>query len=87
MTQGTQAVKQDERRHLAQDPARLRWRRRAAGLSMGDLAKKSSLAKGTISNLERGTYSAEPATLAKLAAALGCQITDIMPDEPNSGAA
>ena len=85
MAQKRQPVKQ--RQDLAQDPARLLWRRRAAGLSVRDLAEKAQVAVGTVSSLERGMYSAEAATLAKLAAALGCKITDIMPDEPNGSAA
>lgn len=87
MAHRTTAVKRDEARELAQDPSRLRWRRRAAGLSVNELARQARLSSGTVSALENGRASAEPATLTKLAATLGCAITDLMPDEPNGSAA
>lgn len=72
--------KRDE--DLTQAPKRLRWRRNAAGMTLRDLGEKAGVGIATISDLENGYYSAEPATLAALARALDCAIADLMPPEP-----
>lgn len=83
MDRKPRAVKRRKRdEELTQAPKRLRWRRFAAGMSLRDLAGKSGLGIATISDLENGYYSAEPATLAALARGLDCEITDLMPPEP-----
>jgi transcriptional regulator with XRE-family HTH domain len=88
MSQTAQPVKSpDGQRERTQDPKRLRWRRHAAGLTIRQLAAKSGRSVGCISTLERGSRSADVTTLAALADALGCAITDIMIDEPKGSAA
>lgn len=72
-------------RELTQDPRRLRRRRIAAGLTIRELAVRAQVATGSISALENGDQSARVTMLAALASALGCEITDLMPDEPVNG--
>lgn len=74
-------------RELNQDPVRLRRRRVAAGLSQVELADATECSFSYISQLENGKYSASATILARLAKALGCEITDLMPREPNEVAA
>jgi len=87
MAQRTQAVKIAQARTLNQDPRKLRRRRVARGLSVSALSRRADVSMGTISNLERGTQSGQPRILAKLADALGCEVTDLLPDEPKGSAA
>jgi transcriptional regulator with XRE-family HTH domain len=67
-------------RRLSQDPDRLFRRRIVAGLTQQELAWRAGLVKSTVSRLERGFASAEPATLQALAAALVCPVEDLMPE-------
>ena len=57
------------------------WRYRVeAGLSQEELAKKSSVAQGAISMIEKGARTRPyPSTLKKLATALDIQIRDLLP--------
>jgi XRE family transcriptional regulator, fatty acid utilization regulator len=71
-------------RDLTQDRRRLKWRRVAAKLTIRQLSAKSGVSPGAISMLETGRRSAEVGTLAALADALNCDITDIMPAEPGA---
>ena len=82
MTRPAQPVKRPKRdKRLTQDPERLGNRRKLAGLSMHQLAESADLGLATVCDLENGKYSARWPTLAKLAAALDCQITDLIPPE------
>lgn len=56
---------------LRQFAARLKERRRAAGLTQDDLVAKVGLSQGTLSALENGRQSPTRKTVAKLARALG----------------
>ncbi len=57
----------------------LRHRRIAAGMSQADLAIRAGCTSGYVSLMERGLRQAPSAhTLAHLAGALGCKITDLM---------
>lgn len=67
------------RRDLNQDQQRLKRKRIALGLSLTDVRDISGVAISSLSELENGNASARPATLARLAAAYGCEITDLMP--------
>lgn len=66
---------------LSQDPRRLKRRRIAGGLTLRDAAARAGCHWTTIGKLEQGERSADPRTLAALAHAYGCEITDLMPDE------
>jgi transcriptional regulator with XRE-family HTH domain len=65
------------------DGRKLWYRRNAAGLTVTALADAAGCSKGYVSRLENGQRTnPEAGTLAALAKALGCQITDFMPPEP-----
>jgi transcriptional regulator with XRE-family HTH domain len=66
---------------LSQDKHRLRRRRIAAGLTIREASVKAQISIGLISELENGKKSAGVRTLAALAKAYGCEITDLMPPE------
>jgi len=74
---------------LAIDGRKLRWRRRAAGLSVEELATAAGCSKGHISMIENGHRDARTPTLVAIARALGCEISELMPPEPtvNGGTA
>lgn len=82
MSHTTEAVKEPSGdRFLSHSPARLRYRRKAAGLTIGELAEKIGRSRPMVSMYENGQHSPNPGTLAALAAALGCSTTDLMPDQ------
>lgn len=68
-------------RSLTQDRRRLKRRRIAAGLTLREAAALAGCDFSLIGYLERGERSAGPHTLAALAKAYGCEITDLMPPE------
>lgn len=70
-----------------QDPARVRRKRIEAGLTQGALAAKSEISQAYMSMLEKGSASASPPVLSRIARALGCEIPDLMPPEPLAQAA
>ena len=72
---------------LNQDPARVRRLRIRAGLSLTALAEAAGTSKGHLSEIESRSRSASPQMLAKLALALGCEISDLMPAEPRKRSA
>jgi transcriptional regulator with XRE-family HTH domain len=49
-----------------------------AGYSQAELARRSGLSQGHISELERGEKQARPATIKKLALALGVPIPSLL---------
>ena len=63
------------------DKRKLRLKRIRAGLTQPQLAKLANLHPSHISYMERGTRGTSPKTLNVLAGILGCDITDLMPDE------
>lgn len=63
---------------------KLRAIRKARGLSVKELAEISGVKARSIGKYENGEHRVEGAkieTLAKLAIALGCRITDLIDDE------
>ncbi|MEU6952112.1 helix-turn-helix transcriptional regulator [Streptomyces sp. NPDC045714] len=62
-----------------QDPVQIRRRRIEAGLTQKALAKRVGVSKAHISMVERGTAGASAPLLARLAAAFGCEVADLMP--------
>lgn len=61
--------------------SKLQEKRIAAGLSQSQLAKAAGVAVGVLQHYEQGTRNIDGVkigTLADLAAALGCKITDIL---------
>lgn len=83
MSDATELVKlrRNPGRRVNQDPGKI-WRLRvAAGLSLTELAQRAGISKGHLSELEKPepSRSASPAMLARLAAALDCDIADLMP--------
>jgi putative transcriptional regulator len=61
------------------DSEELRRRRIAAGLSQTALAEAVGKSGATISYIESGDRQPSPALLVKIARALGCESTDLMP--------
>jgi transcriptional regulator with XRE-family HTH domain len=61
-------------------PERLRAARVAAGLSRADLAAAAGISPSHLAELENDTRNASAAALRRLAQALGCQTTDLMPE-------
>jgi transcriptional regulator with XRE-family HTH domain len=88
MNDGNQSVKPSgDDRSLTQDRRRLRRRRLAAGLTLREAAARAGCDFSMIAKLENGKRSAGPHTLAALAKAYECEITDLMPPEPKRVAA
>jgi transcriptional regulator with XRE-family HTH domain len=71
-------------RELNQDRKRLRRRRVAKRLSVTTLAGMAGCSVSYLWQLENGDYSASPELLGRLADALDCDITDLMPPEPDT---
>lgn len=69
------------------DKRKLRLRRIRAGLTQPQLARLAQVHPSHISLMERGDRGPSPKTLNVLASVLGCDITDLMPDEPDEAAA
>jgi transcriptional regulator with XRE-family HTH domain len=63
------------------DKRKLRMKRIRAGLTQPALAELAQLDESHIAKIERGTRGVSPRTLNVLADVLGCDITDLMPDE------
>ena len=68
------------------DKRKLRLRRIRAGLTQPQLARLAELHPSHISLMERGDRGTSPRTLNILARVLGCDITDLMPDETDVAA-
>ena len=68
------------------DKRKLRLKRIRAGLTQPQLAKIAQLHPSHISLMERGGRGASPRTLNTLADVLGCDITELMPDEKQDAA-
>jgi transcriptional regulator with XRE-family HTH domain len=64
---------------------RLRELRERAALSQEDLAKKASVARATIADLEANKRPARPSTRRKLAEALGVEPAELMDSETGGG--
>lgn len=67
--------------HPTQDPQRLRRRRIEAGLNQGELAAKAGISVSYMSCLALGTRNASPRVLKRLAKALNCEVSDLMPPD------
>ena len=71
----------------SQDPRRLKRRRTMSGLSLTDVAHRAGISKGHLSDLENGYVGASAPMLGKLAGVLECEITDLMPPDPDENGA
>lgn len=60
---------------------RLRQLRLLQALSQIDLAQRAAVSEAAIIRIERGTHTARPSTLRKLARALGVPPTQLTADE------
>lgn len=79
----TEVNGQPDPRH-SQDYRRLKWRRRAAGLSLTEAAARAKISKSHLSKLEHDQDSASPDLLGRLAGVYGCVIRDLMPADPGT---
>jgi len=59
----------------------IRRRRIALGHGMNRFAAMAGISGPALSRIENGKRQPRPETLKKIADALGCQITDVTPDE------
>lgn len=59
---------------------KLRRVRQQKVMGVGDLAERANVGRNTISRIERG-YPARPATIRKLAAALGIEPEELVKEE------
>ena len=66
-------------------PVRLYLKRAEAGLTIPQLAEKTGVAVGTISRAENGG-GVRVDTIQRLAEGLGCEIEDLLADEPTQAA-
>ena len=65
--------------------ARLRDRRRAAGMSQSELAARAGVDKTTAARLETAAQIPKLAIIRNLAAALGCPVHALLMDDENEG--
>ena len=72
--------RQAARSELDFDPVKLRARRIAYGLGVVELADKAKFSPSYLSELERGNRNPSPGLLKRIAVALECETTDLMPD-------
>lgn len=73
-------------RRQSHDPDRLFRKRQAAGLTMPQLAERAGVALGTVSHAESG-QNVSIKTLHLLAQALECEVTELLPAEPETSRA
>ena len=64
--------------------SRLRERRKKAELSQDGLASAAGLSRTSVVNIERGRQGVSLATIYRLAEALGCASTDLLPPLPET---
>jgi transcriptional regulator with XRE-family HTH domain len=60
------------------DPEKLRRKRIEAGLNQTDLAQVTGIQQSHLSKLERGASNTTAKSLARIAKALGCTVTDLL---------
>ena len=63
------------------DRRKLQAKRIRARMTAAELARRIGVNRSFIPAVERGESGVSPATLGALADVLGCDITDLMPDE------
>lgn len=86
MSEGTRGVKPPG--ELAQDKHRLKRRRYLNRLTLRQAADLAEINYAYLCQLEKGSRSAGPDVLWRLAGAYGCEVADLMPPErPKSRAA
>jgi transcriptional regulator with XRE-family HTH domain len=71
----------------ALNPAALREIRDLVGLTQRELASRSGITQGTVTNLERGIHGASPALVRKFADVLGVRLDAITSPVPEAPAA
>ncbi|GIJ51286.1 hypothetical protein Val02_81720 [Virgisporangium aliadipatigenens] len=75
----TNKRRQAARSVLDHDPAVLRARRVALGLTQVAVATAAGCVPSHLAELERGTRNPSPPLLKRIADALGCEVRDLMP--------
>lgn len=70
----------DERNLIAIVGARLKSRRLELGLSQREMASKSGVTQGTVSQIENGRIAATVVMLSRFADALGLSLSEILQD-------
>lgn len=72
-------VTSTRKRPLLQDPDRIIETRRLRGLTQAQLARKVRLSPQHMSSIESGFRGASEPTLQRLALALDCEVSELMP--------
>lgn len=80
------AVPQRRRAGVYLDPEKVRRRRVEKGLFLTTLASNARISKGHLSMIETGRRGGTAPVLARIAAALDCSVSDLLPDRPSSAA-
>ena len=65
------------------DGPRIRRRRKLAGLSVTEFAKRAGYSLNHCSQVELGNNNAGPTFLRKAAEILDCEVSDLMTEEPD----
>lgn len=60
---------------------KIKQARRKVGLTQKDLAARMDTSQSYIAQYENGTRNAKPATLRRIASAIGCQLSDLIGDD------
>ena len=90
MRDSLQSVKPSRKpaKPLLHNPAKFRRRRVLAGLTLAGLGQRAGgVSKGFIRELETGTRSPSPPMLKRLSEAMGCDMEELLADEPGGTAA
>lgn len=82
-----EGTRQSRKRPLPQDKERVFRKRVQRNLTQNQLAEKAQLSKQQMSAIESGSRGASPDALHRLADALDCDVTELMPREATGSVA
>lgn len=68
------------------DRRKIRRRRIIAGRSQADVAREADITPAHLCNIEKGKANPSPEALARIAAVIGCKVTDLERDTDDCSA-
>jgi transcriptional regulator with XRE-family HTH domain len=80
------ATPKRRRRPLPMDPAKIARRRIELGLTVTKAAAEAGIHKSYLSQIENGHRGGSPAVVLRIASALRCEPTDLMPRQRKAAA-